>query len=197
MAIHVESADAHVAGADAAGHDLLHRDFARYAVLLAELLHQMHEPVGTTGVERIRPLLHDQALEDALDVFDRARAIGIEHADHLAHPAEQVVSHDELGTAGGEDRGHPDAIVGRELGDRSHGGEADPAAEHDDVLAAGLERETDAQRSHDVAVLTGFERGHPAGAAADAFVEEFQALTRTIDTINTLRTAQPEVAVVG
>src|SRR5215510_12731684 len=130
LAVDLERAHADVTGAESAGHHLLHGDLARNAVLLAEPLHQLHQPVRAAGVERIGTLLGDQPLENRLDVLDRARAVGIEHRDHVADLGEEISAERELATARAQDGGDLDAVLARELRDRAHGGKPDAAAEH-------------------------------------------------------------------
>src|SRR5882672_11364866 len=84
-----------------ASHDLLHRHLARDSIFPPERFHQLHQPIRTAGVERIRLLRRDEAQQNRLDVFHRTCAVAIEHANDLAHFAEEIVGHDELRRARG------------------------------------------------------------------------------------------------
>jgi len=127
-------------------------------------------------------------------VLDRAGAVGIEHGDDLADPPEQVVGHHELGAAGAENRGDADAALAGKLGDRRQSGKPDAAAEHDDVLAGGIDGEADPERPDHVERIAHVQRRQSIGAAADALVEKLEATVLRVDAINALRPPQPKLA---
>ena len=62
---------------------------------------------------------------------------------------------------------------------------------------ARVDGEADPERPDHVEVVAGRERRQPAGAAADALVEELEPAAFAIDPIDALRPPQPQVAVVG
>src|ERR1700722_3122809 len=76
-AIDLEGADAYVAGAKSANHDLLDGDLTGNIVFLAEALHQLQQSVGAAGEKRIRLVRLDQAFDNLFDILNRAAAIGI------------------------------------------------------------------------------------------------------------------------
>src|SRR5579864_1748411 len=197
LAVDLEGADADVAGAEPACHHLLHRHLARNVVRLAEALHQLQQSVRAAGEERVGALLRDQPVENLFDVLHRARAVGVEHADHLAGFGEQRAGHDEILVARGQDRGDADAVLLRQLRDWAQRGDADAAAEHDDVAIARIEMKADAERADHVELVTRPERRQPARAAPDAFVQKLDAAARTVDAIDALRAAEEQFADVG
>src|SRR5207247_8810113 len=74
-----------------------------------------------------------------------------------------------------------------------HGGEADAAAEHHDVLPLRRDAEAFAERPDHVEHVAGLERGEALGAAADYLVEELEPAARTRHAIDALRAAEPHL----
>src|SRR5580658_6192567 len=68
-------------------------------------------PARAAGEERIGELCRDEPFDDALDILDVARAVGVEHRHRGADLAEQVVRHHEFAAARREDRGDADALL--------------------------------------------------------------------------------------
>src|SRR5262249_24700931 len=79
LAVDLEGAHADVAGAEAAGHDLLHRRLAGNPVLPRHALHELKEPVRAAGIERIRFFLPDQFQDHGSHVPPRPRATRVQH----------------------------------------------------------------------------------------------------------------------
>ena len=82
-------------------------------------------------------------------------------------------------------------MLGGELGERRQRGEPDAAAEHDDVLPAGLEAEADAERARDVELSAGLQHRHAERAAPLAFVEEFEPSAGPVYAVYAHRPAHP------
>ena len=166
-------------------------------MLPAEPLHQLHQTVRAASEERVAFFLGDQSFEDRFDIFDRARAVGVEHFDHGAHTFKKIGSHRELFAARAQNGGYAHAAFPRELGYRRHGGEPDATTKYHDVLPVGLEFEADAQRPDHIESIPWLEIGQASGAAADDFIKELQASARARDAINALGPAEPDLALVG
>src|SRR6266568_3022856 len=185
-----EGAHADVARTEAAGHHLLHRYLAWNIVRPAEPLHQLKEPVRAAGEKSIRASLHDQALQNPLDILDRAGAVGIEHAHHVAGFTEKAVGHHEIRIARGEDRGDADMRFARCLRNRPQRRDADAAAEYDDMTPGRLELKAHAERPDHVEFVALFQGRQAARAAPDAFVEKFDPRALAVDAVDALRTAE-------
>src|SRR5262249_2347685 len=76
-------------------------------------------------------------------------------------------------------------------------GEPPAAAEHHDVLPLRSQRKADAERADHVEVVALLQRRKPVGAAADALVEKLEPFLRSVDAVDALRPAQPQLALIG
>src|SRR5689334_21104535 len=123
-------------------------------------------------------------MQDLVVVPDRAGSVGVKYAHHIAGFAKQSVRQYEILIARRQNRRDPDMTVARQLRNRSERGDADGAAEDDDVLPCRIELKADAEWADHIEVVARPERRQPAGAAADAFVEELDPAAGAVDTIN-------------
>src|ERR1019366_4676489 len=198
LSVNFDRTHANVAGPKSANHDLFHGDLPRNTVLLSKPLHQLQQTVGATGEEGVCFGLVDQVLEDFLDVLDRATVVGIDNSDGLcAKSLEERLRHHDARTARTQDRGNPHSVIGRELRQRRQRLQADPTAEHDDILPAGLELETNAQRASDIEVVARRQHRHAAGSATHYLIEELDMASRLVNAVDAHRPAHPNFGAIG
>ena len=190
---------ADVAGAEPAGHDLLHGDLARDAVLPAEPLHQLHEPVRAAGVERIRPALPRSAARRIASTFSTAllpsvSSTEIDLADlrRTGRPPSRIR---RCARSGSRSRATPFSPASCEIGAKV--ASPTPRPSTTTLFQPGSSVKPTPERPDHVERVADRERREPAGAAADAFVEELDAAGRAVDPVDALRPAQPQLAHVG
>ena len=128
----------------------------RQAELAGEALLHAKQAARSTGEEGVAAPLRYQPTQDAFDAGRSARALGIGYRDDLrALAPEQVDGDQKLGPPRAEDSGDGDAVVACGSGERSKRCETSAAADRNDAAKARIEREADAERTHDVETIPG------------------------------------------
>jgi hypothetical protein len=162
-------------------------------VLFSKLLHQLQQAVGAASEEGIGLALGDQAFNNSLDIFNRARVVGIEDRDDLsAQLFEHLLRHQNVRFACAENSSDAHAMIGCKLRQWRQRREPDAASEHHDIFPVRFELETVSQRSGDIELTAWFEFRHAASAAPLGLVEELDPTGGFVDPVHTHRPAHPD-----